>query len=100
MVGSHVAKISMIDRLNEWLLEETQLVGEDEPKLNIYRIPCIFTIRQIKAFELKGNYDLVSSMLGLPLALGEIQHTMKENMNPNKNPLGAMTKYIKQRMGT
>lgn len=99
VVGSSIAKISMIDRLNEWLLEETQLDSEEEPLQNIFRLPCLFTIRQIKAYDLKGNYDLVSSMLGLPLALGEIQHRIKENMNPQRNPLGIMTKYIKQRLG-
>lgn len=99
MVGSQVAKIGMIDRLNEWLLEETQLAGEDEPKMNIFRIPCIFTIRQIKGYDLKGNWDAVSSLLGLPLALGEIQHRIHESLNPKKNPLGLMTRYVKQRIG-
>lgn len=99
VVGSEVSKISLIDRLNEWLLEETQLAGEEEPIQNIFRIPCIFTIRQIKAYSLKGNFDAVSSMLGWPLALGEIQHNIMENMNPQRNPLGIMTKYLKQRLG-
>lgn len=99
VVGSQVAKISMIDRLNEWLLEETQLNGEDTPLQNIFRISCIFTIRQIKAYDLKGNYDAVSSVLGLPLALGEIQHRIHEIRNPAQNPLRLMTKYLKQRIG-
>lgn len=98
VVGSQVAKISMIDRLNEWLLEETQLNGEDEPKLNIFRIPCIFTLRQIKAYKIDGNFDLVSSMLGLPLALGEIQHYLLEAKNPAKHPLKSLTKLLKQRI--
>lgn len=99
LVGSQIGKISMIDRLNEWLLEETQLPGEEEPMQNIFRIPCIFTIREIKAYSLKGNFDAVSSMLGLPLALGEIQHRLTEENITKKNPLGVMTKYIKQRIG-
>lgn len=99
VVGSQISKISMIDALNDWLLEETQLSGEDEPIQNIFRIPCIFTVRQIKAFELKGNYDLVSSMLGLPLALGEIEHTMTEDKTRGINPMGKMMKLVKQRVG-
>lgn len=99
MVGSIVSKLFMIDRLNEWLLEETQLSGEDEPVQNIFRIPCIFTIRQIKGYEIKGNFDAVSSCLGLPVALGEIQHRLTEDKILRKNPLGIMTKHIKQRIG-
>lgn len=97
MVGSQVSKISMLDRLNDWLLEDTEL--EDGVLKNIFRIPCIFTIRQIKDYKLKGNFDAVSSCLGLPLALGEIEHNIMESINKNKNPFGKMTKFLKQRTG-
>lgn len=99
LVGSQIGKISMIDRLHEWLLEETQLPGEEEAIQNIFRIPCIFTVREIKAYSLTGNFDAVSSVLGLPLALGEIQHRLTEDRTARKNPLGIMTKYVKQRLG-
>lgn len=97
VVGSQVSKISMLDRLNDWLLEETDI--NDEVEKNIFRIPCIFTIRQIRDYTLKGNYDAVSSMMGLPLALGEIEHNIKEGLSRQNNPFSKMSKFLKQRIG-
>jgi len=98
MVGSQVSKIAMLDRLNDWLLEEVQWAGEEEPLQNIFRIPCIFTLRQIKYYSLNGNFDAVSSMLGLPLALGETEF-YATSKNQAKNPLASLTRHIKQRIG-
>lgn len=97
IVGSQISKIAMLDRLNDWLLEETEINGEVEK--NIFRLPCIFTLRQIKDYTLKGNYDAVSSLMGFPLALGEIEHSIKEKLDRQKNPFGKMSKFLKQRMG-
>jgi hypothetical protein len=101
MVGNQVAKLSMIDAFNDWLLEETEIpsnLEDSKPIQNIFNIPCIFTIRQIKAYKLKGNFDLISSCLGLPLALGEIEHHILHDSKRSKNPLGLMSKILKQRL--
>jgi len=97
IVGSQISKIAMLDRLNDWLLEETEIEGVVDK--NIFRLPCIFTVRQIKNYTLKGNYDAVSSLMGFPLALGEIEHSIKEGLEKKNNPFGKMSKFLKQRIG-
>jgi len=43
-------------------------------KLLIETIPCLFTIKQIRQFKMDGNFDGVSALQGLPLAIKEIEH--------------------------
>ena len=79
IVGNSLAKISLIDALRDWLLEKKEINGIEYS--NLERIPCIFTVRQIKSYTLKGNFDGVSALLGITLAIGEQNHRM---MNKSK----------------
>ena len=81
-VGNRVARISLIDSLSDWLLEETELHEEDSSviKKNISRIPCIFTIRQIKQYNLDKNFDGVDALAGITLALGEQKHSLENKV--------------------
>jgi hypothetical protein len=79
IVGNSLAKISLVDALRDWLLEKKEVNGIEI--YNIERIPCIFTIRQIKSYNMKGNFDGVSALLGVTLAIGEQNHRM---MNKSK----------------
>lgn len=85
ITGSREGKLNLIQRFRDWLLRETELEenGELVAKLNIERIPCIFTIRQIKMFKMKGNFDAISSAYAFPLALSEYEHYLLDN-NKNK----------------
>jgi hypothetical protein len=76
IVGNKVAKLNMIQYLNDWLLEETSIDGETMK--NIERIPCLYTLRQISLFEVDEdeNFDGVSALLGLPLAIKEQEITI------------------------
>lgn len=67
------SKLNLIKNLKDWLLEETTFMedGELVTKLNIQRIPCLFTIRQIINFNLVDNFDGVSSLLVLILGYRE-----------------------------
>ena len=79
IVGNNLAKISLVDALRDWLLEKKEVNGIEYS--NLERIPCIFTVRQIKSYNLKGNFDGVSALMGITLAIGEQNHRM---MNKTK----------------
>jgi hypothetical protein len=65
-VGNRVQKIEYLDNLSDFLLKDIEVNGVK--KKLIYTISCIFTIRQIKMYDLnKGNYDAVSSILLVPI---------------------------------
>lgn len=75
IVGNKVSKVELLDKVAEWLLEETELNGEK--KRNIERIPCIFLIRQIAQFSLEeGNYDAVMALVGAVLGIREAEHEL------------------------
>jgi len=85
-VGNQVDKIEMIDDTAELLLVQTNFNGKKKRVVEI--LPCLFLVQQLIAFELKGNYDAVSSFLGYPLALKELEHeVLSEKNKPKFNPL-------------
>lgn len=90
IVGNQIDKIQMIDDTAEWLLSKTVFNGQ--PCRVIENYPCLFTIQQIIQFELKGNFDAVSSLLGFPLALKELEHELlNEKLKPKNNLLAAIS---------
>ncbi len=84
-VVSRQSKVELLDKCRDWLVDITTL--SDGAKLNIERIPCIFLIRQIQAFTLEqGNYDAVSSFLGIMVAIKENEYFREQEIiNKNKN---------------
>lgn len=112
LVGNQIAKHWLITRLRYYLIspitstglfksmeeleEEKQRtnIEEENVRLIIQSIDCIFTVRQIKTFNMEGNFDAVSSYLGLPLAIGEMAHN-EERRGDNKNrPLSLLSKHL------
>lgn len=65
-------KISLLDDAHDWLLNEIETYSGK--KTIIETFPCIFTIREIMAFNLEGNFDAVSSMIIAPLHFREIEY--------------------------
>ncbi len=89
-VGNQVDKIQMVDDTAEWLLQHTVFNGKKMRVVETY--PCLFTVQQLIQFELKGNYDAVSALLGFPLALKELEHTiLNEKKKSGMNPLAAIS---------
>lgn len=76
-VGNKISKLNLVQNTNDWLLEETTFINKEtnknETKRNIYRIPCIFLVRQIAHYDLEGNFDAVSCLLGGVLGLREYE---------------------------
>lgn len=103
MVPNGVAKLNMITKLNDWLLEETTLIDQETQKeetlANIFRIPDLLLIRQIKAYTLKGNFDTVSALLAAPLALEEEEHVMKDKLIGQNRPHDNYTSKLLKRYG-
>lgn len=87
MVGNQVDKVEMIDDTAEWLLRQTTYNGQ---KMRVIEtIPDLFLVQQLLVYDLKGNYDAVSAVLGFPLALKELEHSiLNEKQKSKKNPLG------------
>lgn len=89
-VGNQVDKIEMCDDGAELLLQHTMFNGKK--KRVVETLPCLFLVQQLIQFELKGNYDAVSSFIGYPLALKELEHQIiSERMKPKHNPLSALS---------
>ncbi len=72
MVSNKIDKLDMITDTAEWLLSFTQRNGK---QVRVYEtIDDLFLIQQLIQYELDGNFDAVSALMGLPLALKEIEH--------------------------
>lgn len=85
ILGSKASmKADLMDKMREWLLEETTIGGET--KRNIERIPDIFLLRQMIAFDMKqGNFDAVMAFAGCILGMKENERQiMDELQNNNK----------------
>lgn len=94
IVGNKTAKVELIKKLAEWLLEPTELY--DGVKLNIERIPCRFLIQQIQQFTIEsGNYDGVMSLLGFIISIKENEKELMESFQKKENPL----KFLSQNPG-
>lgn len=79
-------KIILLDRLNDLLLRPIPALNNE---LFINTIPCLFTIKQIIAHEIKGNYDAVSSLTMAPMHIGtlEMEHEQEAINKRQKNAL-------------
>lgn len=85
---SSIQKADLIDKVHDWLLEPTTIGSET--LLNIERIPDLFLIRQIIAFDMRtGNYDAVMALAGAILGIKEEERTIIDEIkNKHKhNPL-------------
>lgn len=69
VVSNQIAKVTLLDGLKDILLHELP-----DGRRVIETIPCLFTIKQIRQFHMKGNFDGVSALQGLPLAIKELEH--------------------------
>jgi hypothetical protein len=92
IVGNNIQKIEMLDSTSDFLLQELEINGEK--KRLIHTIPCLFTVRQIKGFNIKGNFDAVSSVMLAPTFIGEYEHMLlnQKKIKQKSNPLSFFTK--------
>jgi len=92
IVGSRTEKINKLDDFGDLLLQDI----DNLKKKFIETIPDIYLIREIMAYDLNnGNFDAVSSCLGFPIAIKEIElNTISTVINKNnkvKNTLGFLS---------
>lgn len=90
LIGNQIDKIEMIDDTAEWLLRQSSFNGQK--KRVVETLPDLFLVQQLLAFELKGNYDAADALLGFPLALKELEHSiLNEKAKSKSNPLGFLS---------
>ena len=87
MVSNRIAKVTLLDGLRDLLL--TDIGG----KLLIETIPCLFTIKQMRQFTMDGNFDGISALQGLPLAVNELEHY--SNNKQSSGIFDGLTKNLK-----
>lgn len=77
VVGNRVTKLRLAKMIRDWLLEETEIncgvSFYDGVKKNFERIPCLFLIRQMLAYNLDGNFDAFDGFRGAILGLREYE---------------------------
>jgi hypothetical protein len=81
-VGNKISKLNLINLFNDWLLEEFEYIEKDNTSRitrPIFEIPCLFLLSQIEDYNLNGNFDAVSAMLGAILGLREYEQTYEES---------------------
>jgi hypothetical protein len=112
MIGNNISKSWMLTRYKYYLLsscnsdgmyhndpENKDLNGiEQMDRLIIQNIDCIFTIRQIKMFNHKGNFDAVSSHMAAPLAIGEIAHHVRMGGKKSNKNLSLLSRHAEQEL--
>ena len=89
-VANRIDKLNYISYLNDWLTKETTHTLEDgteETLPNLYRIPCLFLIRQLISYNLDGNFDAVSAMLGCAIAANQIEKLEEMKLYKKQNRL-------------
>ena len=84
-IGNKIIKIQMLDMTAELLLKDNEHLG----KILIETIPCIFLVRQCISYKIDGNFDAVSALMLLPVALKEIEYKMINEVKKKNqhNPL-------------
>lgn len=87
MVSNRIAKVTLLDGLRDLLL--TDIGG----KLLIETIPCLYTIKQMRQFNMEGNFDGISALQGLPLAVNELEHYTINRQS--SNIFSGLTKNLK-----
>jgi len=96
LIGNKVTKLRLAKMMRDWLLEETEIhCGDpkcDGIKKNFERIPCLFLIKQMIAYDLDGNFDAFDGFRGAILGLREHETklaatTSKEKKNLEKKLL-------------
>lgn len=91
-VSNKVMKLQFLDMLHDLLLQEITVMGTK--KRFIETIPCIYTIREIMAYDVEnGNFDAVSALLMLPVVIEQIEYTLEQTIKQknNKNPLSFLS---------
>lgn len=99
IVGGILQKKTLLTGLSDWLKEKTKLTINNvtEEKLNIERFPCIFTLRQIQQYDIDGNFDAVSSLQAVPLAIGEQNVRIAHKGNLDSNPFAKVNTKLKNK---
>jgi hypothetical protein len=69
-MSSRGMKLEGINYLRDWLLEERGLDG-DRVIRNLHKLRCKYTIKQLIAFNLDGNFDAIMSLMGCIIGLNE-----------------------------
>jgi len=80
LVGNRVSKKNQLKLVYDWALEETETMegGQAVVKRNIFRIPCLFLIRQFQQYNLEENFDGVSAFVGCIVGLKEYESVMDQ----------------------
>lgn len=89
LVGANgsIAKKNLLKMVKDWLLEETAFTVDDNTtsKMNIFRLNCIFLVRQIAQFDIDGNFDAVSAFIGCILGLREYEILLTESIQSQQD---------------
>lgn len=94
--SSRLEKLTMVKNASDWIKKTTvypNIKSPDlgDPKLNVFRLPCLVAVNQMMRFDLDGNFDAVSAILGIPLALAELEQRVERNMrNENRSALSQL----------
>ena len=70
VISSLDSKKTALKQTHDWCLQETEYKDNSKRK-NVHRIPCMFLIKQAMTYNLKDNFDAVSSFYFMPIALHE-----------------------------
>jgi hypothetical protein len=104
VVGNKSSKLNLIKLCRDWLTEETEFKEEDgvvRKKMNLFRIPDLFLIRQLMMFNMEDNFDGVSAFLGCTLGLREYQsREADEILVKKKRNAGIYRNLLKASMRT
>ena len=79
VIGNRDSKKTVLKLGKDWFLDKTEF-PDNTVKMNIFRIPCIFLIRQTMSYNLDDNFDAVSAFYFMPLALNEMRAREEQQM--------------------
>ena len=82
-MSSRTFKLEGIAYLNDWLLE-FRSKKDDRIFTNLDRIRCRYTLQQLIAFNMDGNFDAVMSLMGAIIGINERYNQFEEDLHKDE----------------
>lgn len=100
LVGNRESKIRLAKWMRDWLLEETEFISGNPYLLdgkyrNVARIPDLFLLQQMLAYDFDNNFDAVDGFRGCVIGQKETRTLAESQENYTQSRQGTLNAYLR-----